>query len=228
MVGMAVEARLILGTDPAEIMRYYLEDNDLTDKSGLLDEVTRCIEAMPPWFWDITGAVAEDKIEVSYRRAPDEVVIVGKPDFWYVETAPDGSPLAIQVIELKTCNEYGPGTEKKLLGYSKYGAQPTRYAVLIRDKYPELDELPIFRRHVVLSRKGSGVSSPQFQLSTQAISNARSDMVALAWQVVDSAPIHHFGPLCGWCPFEQVCQSYVNGQEPLAILEEHYERRGHG
>ena len=225
MVGLAVEARLTLGKQHvAQALRTYQEKYDLVDRSDLHEQVMTCLDVMPEWVWEIQGAVTEDHIEHRYATHwtgdfPHIVEVVGRPDIWYVDE------WGIHIVELKTCNVAYSGTARKLNDYAKYGAQPSRYAVLIRDAYPELDQLAIDRRHVVVSRKGFAAASLPFELSDRAVDNARSDMLELARQAVTSAPVHSFGPLCGWCEFSPVCEGYVNGQDTVGILKEHFEQR---
>ena len=209
-VAESIEVGLGLGagTDAKRKALDYVGTQIEDDKD--LGKALICVEKMPDFIWDIKLPISEDKLEVPYW----DDVVVGIPDLWWVEYDEDKIPLAVHVEEFKTGYQSGSKASERLVAYEKWGIQASRYAVLLRDKYPWLHDIPMYRRHILLSYAGRGKAyvGRDILVSEATLDQTRMEMLSLVDRIAAlEVPTHHFGRLCDWCQYAPICWTYLTG-----------------
>ena len=192
--------------------------------------VLKALGAMPEWVWEVQLPMPEDKLEYNYPVTMREgkceaVTFVGKPDLWFVESS-SGLPEAVRIMEFKAPSKNRQyEVNKSLEGYERFGVQPIRYAVLLRDVYEWLENVPIYRQHILISQYGLVAEGNVVLVSDALIDRTRREMLEIASRMYDTTPVPSYLYHCHRCEFSEVCIARLTGGDESGIIETNFERR---
>lgn len=183
------------------------------------DKMTKCVKDIPAEFWQVERPISEDKMEVVYEVAGEEVMVVGKPDRWWVDVESE----TLMIDEFKTGGKSKSDAQRKLTNYTYNDPQVLWYAALIQDKYPDtFGRLFMERRHHFFSLNGFSLTGPVMAIPQWAIDRGRSDMLdTVALTTVGIYPKSE-GPLCNWCDYLPLCQGEMMGQNSALIKADRF------
>ena len=225
----AIEAALLV-EDPAKRLRSALAEV----KTG--STLYKVLKGVPQWLWELERPVSEDKLEVPYNKATRNSVwqtahqmkmkspaieIVGKLDAWHIMRDEAGDAIGVVVYEFKTSPCSNKEIERKLEAYENGGIQPQRYAVLINDSYDWVQEVPVYRQHILINHNGVCAEGNQVIVPDWKMDEVRQEMCELANEVGTTFPYHTFGPMCNWCEYKHLCTAWITGGDEADVVEEH-------
>ncbi len=222
-VARAIEVGLGLGRGVEGAFEYIRNEIDDPD---VRESARSAVSMVPSYLWESEAPISEDRIEVQYcaysalpvadcqcRMTHDSLYIVGRPDLWVVENG------EIVVYEFKTCAEGRSGTERKLELYEDWGIQAVRYAVLVHDAYPWAQNVPISRRHVVVSTRGFAAVGGAIPVTVDVMRRVRDEMVSIASEIGRVDIVRNWSFACTACPYRGLCAVYLTGGRPLEGLD---------
>lgn len=205
-VHFGVEAGLALGKAQAvESALVYLRKSGQEEKSG--KQVVKALEGIPEWVWEIPLPQSETKLEVQFEK----VVVVGKPDLWYVDG--DG----IKVVEFKSS---GSKELERLERYERWNTQPLWYLALLKASLNH--DLPCYSQHILLSTRGKHVVGRERFVSDEAVRRAGHQMVAISERVGVDEILPHESGSCDFCEFHEICEMRLTGGDFRSKIEQEF------
>jgi len=210
--------------DPNPAMRKVLAQTQavMVEPDTMSTRVRVCIEQVPEHIWLLDNPVSEDPIEWTFRCTEEdgtlvvnrgqEFTIVGFPDAWAL-IREHGKPVGVCIYEFKTCGEYASGTQRKLQYYEEWSPQPFYYAVMLRETYSYMHDLPLYRQHVVVSSRGHTAVGEMLRISDIQYARKKEEIINAALQV-GREDGRHYSPLCSWCNYNNFCFVFNSGGDP--------------
>jgi hypothetical protein len=224
LIAEALEYAFLVGTEGSRRTAARQFALDRVVAGELSDRCLKAINSVPNHIWQLSKPVSEDKLEVQYENG---IELVGIPDLWYVHD--DG----VRVLEFKAPSKDKRAAARAMKDYELWSQQPTRYAVLLHDKYEWLQGMPFYKQHVMLSQHGFCLEGEQWRISPELLDNTRSEMLSTAAQVGSMTawkePVHaymmEFGNLpCIRCDFSDVCTAHLTNGDESDIIRRQFRK----
>jgi hypothetical protein len=181
--------------------------------------VRRALIKVPDWVWTENWYLEHD-IQ-GYFGPPDEnsdpeVCLRGRPDVFRV------SDDFVELVDFKT-------TQTDPLTFMLWTPQIRFYAAMLHQIYP--DKLVKYR-YMCFPTQGTGSApmSASWPFTLKAYAQAESEILKYASEITDKGFDNpHYGRICDWCDFGDVCKVVITGGDWKELIKEEYHvREPHG
>lgn len=177
--------------------------------------VRRALIKVPDWVWTENWYLEYD-IQ-GYFGPPDEnsdpeVCLRGRPDVFRV------SDDFVELVDFKT-------TQTDPLTFMLWTPQIRFYAAMLHQMYP--DKLVKYR-YMCFPTQGTGSApmSASWPFTLKAYAQAEREIVKYASEITDEGFANpHYGRICDWCDFGNICKGIICGMDYESIIKEEYHVR---